>query len=459
MSRQLLPWGSYSGFAGLSSTTKFNIPGGGSWYSVSIDQETIIVPCAGTLRNFYVHTNVAMGAAKNGTYTLMVNGSASALAITLNGASQQDASDTNTQVTVAAGDRISIQYSTSAAPATHTPQGSIEFESSNSGDSFHGGSSAAVMGAGTTTTQALCGPDSSTFGQGSFIDGSHHSLVATPGTITALYARIDGTLTSGSYVLNLVKNGTVQDGSGGTQTTTVTLQSGAQTAHATFSLSCVAGDDIQLKCVATAPSTSRRVQFGVCFNATTPGLFNICTSAGLGPSTSAVNATQPNTCGDNGVAAAGWGSPVAGGLAVSGINQLKITSLYALASAAPGGAGKSWQLQLRKSTSLGSSSGTDQASSSQTISNAATTAGGSFTAITIDTALNSNGFQTSCTPASTPAAAIISVAFEAQLVVSTNHGKSQAGNHKGGGGAVTTIEPGGTIYINIGNAGQSSQSN
>ena len=400
--------------AALGSANRWNLPGGGgTWNSTSIDQDTLIVPCAGRYLNLYIRSNGPLGVGKNATFALMQNGSASALSTTIIGVASgiQEGTDQSDVITVAAGDRLSLQYSTTAAPSSISYRGAIEFESTNPGDTIHGGCSASTMGInGTFITQALDGPDAATWGQGSFIDGNHHSIAGTPGTITSLYCRLDGTIVSGSYTFRLLKNGVVQDGSGATVNTTVTVTS--QTGNATFSLPVSAGDDIQIQVTVSSPSTARRVQYGLCFNASSPGKFNLCFSGGGTNSASLVTSPfiGPQGAGDNGVAVNNWVTPVGGEAALSSLTNIQFSALYALLSGAPGG-GTQHTLQLRFYADVGTGSGVDQASSAVTIKNSATTGNATFSPLIVG--LGPAGFSVTDTPSGTPAASRVSYGLEA----------------------------------------------
>jgi hypothetical protein len=71
--------------------------------------EELIIPCAGTIDNFYIRAHQAVGAGNSTNYTVRKNGADTTVLITLAGASQVTGNDLTHSFTVAAGDSITIQ--------------------------------------------------------------------------------------------------------------------------------------------------------------------------------------------------------------------------------------------------------------------------------------------------------------------------------------------------------------
>lgn len=109
----------------LSTTTTQYIKaqGGGSSISISTTETdvTIVIPYSGTISKFYGAADVAPGAGRTRTFTVMKNGAAQSLAFSLtgtgSGAGITTNNDTANSFTVAAGDRISIRSTVSGTPA------------------------------------------------------------------------------------------------------------------------------------------------------------------------------------------------------------------------------------------------------------------------------------------------------------------------------------------------------
>ena len=90
------------------TTTHYLTPG----YDAGVAPTTIInmaVPRAGTLQKFYIHHNTANGNGNGVTYTVIKNGVATAITVTLASGAIGTGSDTVNTVAVVAGDLIAIQ--------------------------------------------------------------------------------------------------------------------------------------------------------------------------------------------------------------------------------------------------------------------------------------------------------------------------------------------------------------
>jgi hypothetical protein len=86
----------------------------------------VVVPRAGTLRNLYVALDTAFTTA-NTTVLVRKNNGSTALTFVLN-AGSASGNDTTHSESVAAGDRISLSFQTSASDTTGiNPQVSVEF--------------------------------------------------------------------------------------------------------------------------------------------------------------------------------------------------------------------------------------------------------------------------------------------------------------------------------------------
>ena len=84
------------------------------------------MPRAGTLRRFFVRHNTATGNGNNVVYTVMVNGVATAITVTLATGAIGQASDLVNTVAVAQGDRVSIR----ATKAVTIANGAINVQTS-----------------------------------------------------------------------------------------------------------------------------------------------------------------------------------------------------------------------------------------------------------------------------------------------------------------------------------------
>ncbi len=104
-------------------TTYVKAQGGGSSLATSTTESavTIVIPYSGTISKFYGATDVAPGAGRTRTFTVMKNGVAQSLAFSLtgtgSGAGITTNNDSSNSFTVAAGDLISIRSTVSGSPA------------------------------------------------------------------------------------------------------------------------------------------------------------------------------------------------------------------------------------------------------------------------------------------------------------------------------------------------------
>jgi hypothetical protein len=110
-------------------------------------------------------------------------------------------------------------------------------------------------------------------------------IAAISGTVGGYGVRIVTTIAVGTWTFVILKNGVVQDGSGGTVDTRLAFTSASSLSQqVTFSLSVTAGDLMQFQCQETVSATALDgVAFGVLFTATTPGEFMLgaCASGNI----------------------------------------------------------------------------------------------------------------------------------------------------------------------------------
>jgi hypothetical protein len=119
----VLTWGNDSIAAGAD--TRFLTPGRGGT-AVTTDINQLPVPRAGLLQNFFVRHDAAAGNGNSVVYTVLVNGVATAITVTLATGAVGQASDTTHTVAIAQGSRISIQATKAAGIGT----GAIDVQTS-----------------------------------------------------------------------------------------------------------------------------------------------------------------------------------------------------------------------------------------------------------------------------------------------------------------------------------------
>jgi uncharacterized repeat protein (TIGR01451 family) len=204
------------------------------------------------------------------------------------------ATDTSHSVTVAPGDVLAIQRSPAEtlhgqtnAEYAHVDW-SLTFESTNVKESGYGAGSQGSRISGTT---AWCAPFNNQ--QSAFIPVAApdtiaqteiHSIVPVAGSIYRFDLQFERAPGAGkSYTFNFVKNGVVQDGSGGTVNTTLVMADTTLVGVATFDLPVVALDLISINCTATSGSPqSTFANIGIGFRATTDGQSALCFNSATG---------------------------------------------------------------------------------------------------------------------------------------------------------------------------------
>lgn len=361
----------------------------GPWLSTVNGVTNSPWPCAGTIRNLAITIRTAPGAGKSITFTVMKNGSNTTLAVTISNTDTY-AADTTHEISVAAGDLLSLRYN-SADSLDRTPIYSIEFEGTSStvsGYSISGGNSALL-----NWQTNYCGAFSTRIFDGT--ESSSHSICPISGTINNLYVKTGSRVSFGAagYIFAFVVDGVLQDGSGDTVDTRITIigTDEATTGNASFSLPITAGQTVSIAGYPTGgtPTNYINVGFGFQFTPTSAGQFILANSYFR-----AVDKTNPT-----------YGVPVDynGGFTIEAsvtgfgaINPVVLKTFYVELSGAPGagGSGDAYTFSLRKND------GNPTGALSVTISETSVT--GNDTAHSIGI-VSGDSFDVLITPVNTPA--------------------------------------------------------
>lgn len=94
------------------------------------------VPTGGTLKNLYIITSAAPGAAKTYKFDLMVNGSPTGPTVSITGAGTTTGNDTSNTAAVVAGDLVSIRCTPTGTPAAAFVKWGFSFAPTTDGESF-----------------------------------------------------------------------------------------------------------------------------------------------------------------------------------------------------------------------------------------------------------------------------------------------------------------------------------
>lgn len=154
---QTAPVLSVSGSAS-NSATSYGVMSGGQaqpsgWSTTETDMQ-IIVPTSGTLSHLYNIVSSTPGSGKSWQYSLMVNGVATSLQTTIANTTTT-ANNTAVNVSVAAGDTISMRCIPSGTPTNSSMSFSVLFTPTIEGESFFGFGSSVAPLASTSYEQPL----------------------------------------------------------------------------------------------------------------------------------------------------------------------------------------------------------------------------------------------------------------------------------------------------------------
>lgn len=299
-------------------------------------------PTPGVLRNLVVDISAAPTVGNSRTFTLRKTGSGTALTVTISDTATT-ARITGTDVAVTTGDLLALEHTGSGSPASATARWSLEFEGTTAKESGYALVLTSASQAGSPRAAGLFTTTAGTFST-SPPPANIANIVAAAGTLTRLIASVDTAPGVGNgYTFYVNKNGTRQDGSGGSVNTACALVGAITSASATFSLALVAGDLAYVEAVASGTFTVRW-SLGATFVATTDGEYQVCGGAtGSAPLSASATAYYPvaGMTGQTGATETAFARRAAGGVTAIRLSQFR---LY-LATAP--GSGKSRTLDLR----------------------------------------------------------------------------------------------------------------
>lgn len=336
-----------------------------------------IVTIAATLKNMSLVLSAAPGSGKSRTFTLYLNGAATALTFTISDLATSG-SDTTHTVSVSPGDLISVQSAVAATPASAN-MNAFYIEADETNTQYGAGPAArpSVLGS-VTTYMGVFDNESST------VEATARDVCPFDGTITALYINVTPAPGTGkSRVFTIMKNGTAQDGTGGTPDTVVTIADSNLTGSKSFSLSVVRGDELSVRSVPVSSPATMSLGMGVALTPSVDGEFLFSVHPGS-MSTSAVNYHPLQA------ASLGWNATESSvSIQYLGTATLALKNLTVGLSGTPG-TGKSYTFKVRKD---GADTGISVA-----ISDSATTGQSNDTITAVSNAV----LCYSCTPSGTP---------------------------------------------------------
>lgn len=268
---------------------------------------------------------------KSQTYSLVQNGSTSALTVTITGTSLSG-SDLSNSVSYVSGDNISLRAAPTGTPAVDNPLWCIRQTATNL---------QALFGVNTNNVSTTSANFNGLQSAGAWNGGESnvYSVLPTGGVLKNLYVRISGAASGGTahYTFALMRNGTAQ-----ALTTDI---SGAATAgtDTTNNFSAVAGDTVSIRCTPAGTPTARNVAWSCSFQPTSDGESVILYGDQSNPSTTLTQYEQPQ-----GKASGVWSATETDRQMIVGSSTL--TAFYVKLSAAPSGTA-SRTLTVRKNSS------------------------------------------------------------------------------------------------------------
>ena len=396
---------------------------------------TMMAAC--TVSKLYVKCAAAPGSGKSYTFTLYKNGSSTAMTFSIADLATEGSNIAN-PITFAAGDTMFLRRDASGSPTASIMTVITQIDCTNAVDSVYGFQNwqTAPDQFGTKYQGVFVGRPSN---WASTVT-DYQSLVAAAGNLTGYGVRLSAAPGAGtSYNYAIYKNGTKQDGTGGTVDTTLSVADAATSGSVNFTLPVVAGDRLAIECDPTGATVQAYTTGGFSFAATTPGQSNyVCIRDGGAVTLAATSFSFPygyNTTGD---------TTEANVDAEAGFVPFQLSGLQVRQNAVSG-AGKSWQYKGRLNL------GNPQHQLDVTISGDTDVSGSDTNPshkLTLTAA--SDTFDIETTPTSTPnnSAAWWSMI---QSPVSQGQGAKGGGKNKGGGG-VNIITTGGATMVsnNIG---------
>ncbi len=257
-------WFGTRGTSISNTATRFNSVIGGLGWAASEPQSTMVCPSAGTIKTLKVELETAPGSGKSWAFTLMVDGVASTLTVTI-ADSAVSGSDLVNQVSISAGQFMTLRSIPSGTPADTGPKFTMVFTGTTAKESV-------IMAAGGPTLNSAANE----FAPISIFSGFDHStteldrqqMCAGSGTIKNLYVKLsaDPGTDPDAYRFTVRLNGV-------SQTLTTTITANDTTGNDTVNSFTVSPGDLLSVLVEplNTPSASPRCSISVTFVADTNG--------------------------------------------------------------------------------------------------------------------------------------------------------------------------------------------
>lgn len=233
-----------------SSLRFIPLHGRGNGGSTTEGRASIIMPTGGTITRLFAYVTTAPGAGTSKIFTLRVNASSSSLTTTVSNTAVSS-SDTTNSVTVAAGDRITMQVDVSGAPAASTAYFALLFTPTTAGESFIGFScDTAPSTSATEYTTPLAAKTWTT-------TETDHQMMIGAWRMTKFYARTNAASGAGtSYDLTVRKNAA-------NSALTVNMANTTTVQSITSNVDLAVGDKVNLASVPNSTPGAVRMNSGI----------------------------------------------------------------------------------------------------------------------------------------------------------------------------------------------------
>jgi len=329
--------------APLNSSTTYANPAQSLAFSGTASISTAPWAADGTLSNLIVSLGTAPGSGKSWTFTIVINGSDTAITVTISDAATT-ARDTTHTASIAPGDTIALKSVPSGTPSALGTSGvrtALEFDGTNAAESGYAVAGNAIHIVSTRYNGLFQGDEWNA--TASLI----HNVAAAAGTVTDLYAVLSAAPGATKSVdFAIYKNGTKQDGSGGTVDTRLSIANAATTGSVSFSLSVAAGDTLYVEAVPVNAPGPPNASIGCAFTATTDGESQVCGVFFGNPFTGGGQWTYPLTN-----ARTSFVDTTEANLEfIAGVTAFDLNKLYVVLNGTPG-SGKSYTFSMRKNSS------------------------------------------------------------------------------------------------------------
>jgi len=243
------------------ATTEYNsVAGGYTWLSGTAARSQV-VSTAGKIKNLHIELDAAPGTGDDTyTFTLMYDGSPSALTCAIAGTATS-ASDTTHEIDVVAGKLIILRVVSSGSPAnTPNAQWAVMFSGTTANESL-------ILGvAAATNATPKYYPISAAVAAGANVEANARQVIPTAGTIKNLYVSSNTWAGTGTYTI------TVNYDSAPTTLTCNVADTALTGNDTTHSFAVAAGHTVSLTVAITSGTpTSANLNLGMTFVATTDG--------------------------------------------------------------------------------------------------------------------------------------------------------------------------------------------